>query len=250
MDELFNKIETFVSKSDIIQMSTVEGIIQNMMNNTGEYITNFSMKAVKIISDSILGVPTFIIKLIITIVSSFFFMVDYDKVINFVNSYIPEDRKEFVQKLKYYGVSTLGAYAKSYILLFLLTFIELTIGFNLIGIPYATIIALTVAIFDILPVLGTGGILIPWSIIGFAISNFKIGIGMMVLYLIITAIRNTLEPKIIGTQIGLHPLATLISMYLGLHIFGIVGMFIFPITLAVFTSINKNKEQTKEKLLN
>ena len=115
------------------------------------------------------------------------------------------------------------------------------------GIPYAPIIGLMVAIFDILPVLGTGGILLPWTVVLLVMKNFSMGIGMFVLYLVITIIRNTMEPKLVGKQIGLHPLATMISLYVGLKVIGFWGMLIFPTSLAVLSSMRKElKEAEKE----
>ena len=105
------------------------------------------------------------------------------------------------------------------------------------------IIALLIAIFDILPVLGTGGILLPWTVILLVMKNYPMGIGMFALYIIITIIRNTLEPKIVGKQIGLHPLATMISLYVGLKLMGFWGMLIFPTSLAIISSMKKEIQE-------
>ena len=138
--------------------------------------------------------------------------------------------------------NTITIYVKSYSLLFLLTFVELLIGFSILKIDYAPLISTIVAIFDILPILGVGGVLLPWSVIGFMTDNLFIGIGVLILYLIIAFIRNIAEPKLVGDQIGLHPLATLIFMYLGLQFLGFLGMFLFPVTLSVI--VGMKREQT------
>jgi len=104
---------------------------------------------------------------------------------------------------------------------------------------------LMIAVFDILPVLGTGGILLPWTVVLLVMKNFTMGIGMFVLYLVISIIRNTMEPKLVGKQIGLHPLATMISLYVGLKIMGFWGMLIFPTSLAVLSSMKKEIEEKK-----
>lgn len=118
-------------------------------------------------------------------------------------------------------------------MLFLLTFAELSIGFLILRIPYAILLGLAITLFDILPVLGTGGFLLPWAAILFLIKNTPLAVGILVLYLIITVVRNIMEPRLVGKQIGLHPLATLMAMFLGLKLVGIVGMFLFPIGLTV-----------------
>ena len=135
----------------------------------------------------------------------------------------------------------ISVYIKSYSLLFLLTFVELGIGFLILRVDHAILLATLISIFDLMPILGTGGILLPWALISLLFGDWFRAIGMLVLYLIITGIRQTLEPQIVGKQIGLHPLATLAAMLLGLKLFGIVGMFGVPVLLAVSTAMYRAK---------
>ena len=97
-----------------------------------------------------------------------------------------------------------------------------------------------IAVFDILPILGTGGILLPWAAVLFVMGNKPLAAGILILYVIITVIRNIVEPKIVGKQIGLHPLVTLMAMFLGLKTFGIIGMIVLPVSLAVLINLEKN----------
>ena len=217
----------------------INGVFQNFIGNIGNYISSFSMNAIRAITGGIAGIPGLIIKLILMIISCFFFLLDYDKIMAFLASLIPKGKEKSFETVKWYVKNTLLVYIRSYSLLFFMTYVELSIGFQILGIPYAPIIGLMVAVFDILPVLGTGGILLPWTVVLLVMKNYTMGIGMFVLYLIITIIRNIMEPKLVGKQIGLHPLATLISLYVGLKILGFIGMLVFPTTLAVLSSMKK-----------
>ena len=102
----------------------------------------------------------------------------------------------------------------------------------------STIIWLLISIFDILPVLGTGGVMIPWILISFLQGDYRQGLSLLVVYVIITIIRNIIEPRIVGEQIGLHPVLTLMSMFVGNHLFGIVGLFGLPILLSLLRYLN------------
>lgn len=237
LNELYGLIATQISFADVEIADRLNAVFQNLIGNIGDFVSGFSMNAIRLITSGIAGIPGLIIKLILMIVSCFFFLMDYDKVMNFFSGLLP--KKKEVETVKWYVKNTLLVYIRSYTLLFLLTYVELSIGFQLIGIPYAPIIGLMVAVFDILPVLGTGGILLPWAVILLIIKKIPMGIGMFVLYLVIAVIRNILEPKLVGKQIGLHPLATLISLYVGLKVVGIWGMLIFPTTLAVLNSMRR-----------
>lgn len=127
---------------------------------------------------------------------------------------------------------------RSYLLIMSITFIELSIGLSVIGIPNAVLIAFMIAIFDILPVLGTGGIMIPWTIITFIQGNYQVSIGILVVYVIVTIVRNILEPKIVGGQLGLHPVVALMSMFIGANLIGVIGLFGFPITLSLLKHLS------------
>ena len=221
----------------------INGVFQNFIGNIGNFISSFSVNAIKAITSGIAGIPGLIIKLILMIISCFFFLLDYDKIMAFFVSLIPKGKEKNFETIKWYVTNTLLVYIKSYSLLFLMTYVELSIGFQILGIPYAPIIGLMVAIFDILHVLGTGGILLPWTVVLLVMKNIPMGIGMFVLYLVITVIRNTMEPKLVGKQIGLHPLATMISLFVGLKVVGFWGMLIFPTTLAVLSSMKKEIQE-------
>ena len=94
------------------------------------------------------------------------------------------------------------------------------------------------AIVDILPVLGTGTVLIPWGLISCFLGTVGQGVGILILYLIITAVRQFLEPKIIGQQVGLHPIVTLICIFAGGKVMGIWGIFLFPVMATVLKKMN------------
>lgn len=128
---------------------------------------------------------------------------------------------------------------KGYILLMLITFTELTIGLLLIGQSNAILLAAIICVIDILPVLGTGAVVIPWALISLFTGNILKAIGLILMYIVITIIRNFLEPKVIGNQVGLHPLITLLSMFCGLRLLGFVGLFGFPLTLIVLNDLYK-----------
>ncbi|MBQ7776651.1 MAG: sporulation integral membrane protein YtvI [Lachnospiraceae bacterium] len=235
-------VEKTLASMDVEIANEIDALFNTYLDNIGEYIKTFSVNAIKVISGSLSGIPGFLIKLIIMIISTFFCMIDYNKIMVFLISCVPKGKEDMVMNLARYFKNTILIYLKSYSLLFLLTYSELTIGFTILGIPYAPLIGLLVAVFDILPILGVGGILLPWAAILLVMKNIPMAIGMLVLYLVITFVRNTIEPKLVGGQIGLHPLATLIFMYLGLKFLGFLGMFLFPVTLAVFVSMKQGKE--------
>ena len=124
-----------------------------------------------------------------------------------------------------------------------ITFVELLIGLTVFGISNSGMWSLMIAFLDILPVLGVGTVLIPWGLSCLITGRALLGIELLVLYIIITIIRNIIEPKMVGTSLDLHPLATLITMIVGARMFSAVGMFGFPLALSFFQLRKKKQAQ-------
>ena len=137
------------------------------------------------------------------------------------------------RRLKRLGQS----YLRACLLLGLTTFLLTFIGLAVLRIPYAFLLAILLAVVDLLPLLGTGIILIPWAALCLLLGQVKLGIGLLILYGVSTLVRQILEPKLIGDGLGLHPLASLGAMYAGLRLFGVWGMILSPLVTAAVVSI-------------
>lgn len=190
------------------------------------------------------NIPSILIGVVIGIVAWIFFTKDYNFIVNFIKLQLPEGKKNILSDFKQIFSKTVLKMVRAYALIMFITFCELFIGFsilNLIGVSnnsYAAIIAVGIAIFDILPVAGSGGILIPWAVISLILGNTGQAVGLIIIYIIISVIRQYIEPKIVGTSLGVHPIVTLAGLYFGLKLFGFMGMFIVPIAVMTLRAFN------------
>lgn len=190
------------------------------------------------------NIPSALIGIVIGIVAWIFFTKDYDRIVAFIRLQLPSSRKNMLGEIKQIFSKTVLKMFRAYGLIMLITFLELFLGFSilrLLGIMennYAVLIAAAIAIFDILPVAGSGGILIPWALVSLISGNIPQAIGLVVIYVIISIIRQYIEPKIVGDSLGVHPLVTLAGLYFGLKLFGFLGMFIVPITVMTIKAFN------------
>lgn len=175
------------------------------------------------------GVPKFVLSSLIMIIASIYFAKDFDDIRRFFKEFIEQRNWSWVFNFKEILQSKTARLLRGYFLIILLTFFELSVGLMLLKVKYALIIAAVTAVVDILPILGSGTVLIPWAVISALSGNSGLGIGLVVLYLIITAIRNFAEPRIIGSKIGVHPLVMLAAVFLGLTLFGAVGVIAAPL---------------------
>lgn len=212
-----------------------------LVQTTGTRMSEISVERVEHVSGYAKKIPSFMIKIMMTVVATFFLAADYERITVFLMRLLPKRGREHVLTVKNYMFEVLGAYVKSYSILMFLTFMELCIGLGILGVPYFPVIAFGIALFDILPVLGTGGILIPWAVVSVILGDYRLAVGIAILEVVIMVVRNILEPRIVGKQIGLHPFATLVALFVGLKIGGIVGMIGFPVCLSIAVQLGKEK---------
>lgn len=243
--EMLEWLQGVLVTLDPALVNAVDDFSNQIFTNLGSSISAISITAITALSGVIYKVPSFFVMTLITVIATFFISSDYDNITCFILRQLTPKYQALVLDIKSYGGSTLLKYAKSYAFIIFVTFSELSVAFFLLKVSNPMVLAFVISIFDILPVLGVGGILIPWGILSLLQGNYAFGIGILIVYLIITVIRQILEPKIIGSQVGLHPVATLIAMFIGAKFFGIIGLFLFPISLVI---IKKLSEAGKIKL--
>ena len=240
---------------DSIYTSVSENITQffgNLINDFDVSKLGINMSSITSgLSNGISGVysvvkniPSILIGVVIGIIAWILFTKDYKKVVKFIKLQLPDKHKNLLSETKKIFSSTILKMCRAYGLIMFITFCENFLGLtilNLIGVmknSYVFVIAICIAVFDILPVAGSGGILIPWSPIALVSGNVGQCVGLLILYAVITVIRQYIEPKIVGDSLGVNPLVTLAGLYFGLKLFGFMGMFIVPICVMTLKAFN------------
>lgn len=209
-----------------------------MWENFGNLIAEGATKLVGLL----LSVPTMIINTVITILALIFFTKDRIYVIDMLEHHMPKAWiKKCVEVCKEV-FSTIGGYIRVYAKILFITFVELYIAFTIINaigfdIEYPLILAIFIAILDILPILGVGTVLIPWSLFMLVTGNWGFALALIITYGTIFCIRQFLEPKLVSKQFGIHPLITLFAMYAGYKSSGVFGLILGPIFLMVLRCI-------------
>lgn len=208
-------------------------------------------------------IPSILIAVLISIIASLFITCDYDKYVEIMYRMLSKERADKVRKTKDLLTGILGKMLKSYIMIMFITFCEICIGLNILKVigvydgGYILAISMGTAVLDILPVFGTGAVMIPWIIYNFIVGNAPLAIGLFVVYTIITIVRQIMEPRLVAMNVGVPPLVTLAGMYIGLQTFGAIGIIIVPVTFVLIKALNsegiihlwgeKSEEKPKEK---
>lgn len=174
-------------------------------------------------------IPFWLTTLAFSILCSVFISMDYNAVASFLLRQFPPKLRPLLLRCKDFLFGSLLGMLKAYSILLLLTFAQLWIGFWLLGIEQPLLWALILALLDFLPFIGTGLVLIPWGIFQLLNGRSALGIGLLILYAILTVVHNLMEPKLVSSSTGLHPLVTLVAMYAGLRFFGFAGLLAAPL---------------------
>ncbi len=217
----------------------ISQVISNFLEGMQSYLLELSTNALSALAGVSAKLPLFLISLVFTILSSLFISMDYDAVISFLKRQIPEKNKTMLVDIRTYLGKTIAGYIRAYLILMFLTFVELSVGFLALRVSNPFGIAAITAIADVLPVVGTGTVLLPWAVISLFQQRVYLAIGLGLLYLIITAVRHFVEPKIIGDQLGLPPILSLLCIYLGFIWFGVFGAILFPVIMNIILCLQR-----------
>ncbi|NDI35915.1 sporulation integral membrane protein YtvI [Chengkuizengella sediminis] len=133
--------------------------------------------------------------------------------------------------------NSIFGFIRAQVILSSLTYIVALTGLLILGVDYALVIALLIIFVDLLPILGTGSFIMPWAVYNFIIGNIFVGVGLVVLFLVITVFRRIVEPKILGKSIGIGALSALISLYIGFQLMGLVGLFLGPLVVILYQAM-------------
>jgi len=217
----------------------LERTIRDSLGSVVGSISAFLQSLLNYLLDMVKLLPQLFLFIVISLVASFFMSRDREKISRFVYKQMPEGWRNKIRTMKEDLFAALVGFIKAQSILISVTFIELLIGYSLIGVKYVFSLALITAVVDALPVLGTGTILIPAAAINLIMGNVPKALAFIALYIVILIVRQFLEPKVVAQSLGLHPLVTLISIYVGLQLFGIIGLFLGPIIVVIIKALQK-----------
>lgn len=221
------------------------GFTKQVNDTINSFISSGSSKLggfIKGLISFITSIPTVILYICITILATFFISLDRDEIVSFLEQQLPKSWLDKVFNIKTDMFTVLGSYIKAQIILMTICFFEILVCLNLLSflglnVPYPLLMSIIICIIDALPILGAGTILIPWAVISFALSDIKLGIALIIIYLFVLSVRQMLEPKLVSQNLGVHPLITLISMYSGFKIFGVMGFLIGPVVMIILKNV-------------
>ena len=234
IDKVYSLLGYFPEGFDEQVKNSINGFIRMGTSKLGSFINS--------LINFITSIPTIILYICITILSTFFISLDKNKIMAFLEQQFPKSWIKKVYNIKREMFNVLGSYIRAQIILMTICFFELLISFNILSflkfnLQYPLIFSIVICIIDALPILGAGAVLLPWSLISFVTGDINLGLALLIIYFLVLSVRQMLEPKLISQNLGVHPLVTLISMYSGFKFFGVIGFLIGPVVMIILKNV-------------
>lgn len=224
---IFPELETFFQTSYQSINQTILNFVERISNTVLSSLTGFAG-----------AITNTLVKTVFTVISSFIFTLELHRIEGFLKRQMGDRTLAIYENILFTTGNTAFRFIRAYVIIITVTFIELSIAFKLMDFNNPFILAILIALFDVLPVVGTGTVMIPWALYTLIMGDFGMALKLIITYLIITVVRQAIEPKVVGDQIGLHPILVIMGLYVGGRLFGFAGMFLLPLTVVVLKKLN------------
>ncbi len=199
------------------------------------WLTSLAGRAPALVS----SVSSFAISSVVFIMASYFITSDYPRLRFLITDRVPAGTRAFCGTVKRIFMKAFGGYLKSQLLLTMGVFLILTIGFLVMRQPYGLLLAAGLAVLDFIPIIGAGTVMVPWAVVDLITGNYRGAVSLLIVWGIIAVFRRVAEPKILGDQTGLSPILSLVGIYVGMRLGGVLGMILGPLLLLVFLNLAK-----------
>lgn len=202
----------------------------------GNFISSISTPTLAAVGNFAMQLPTVIIGIIMCLLGSYFFVAEKEQMTEVLQKVMPESVLLRFRQIKGSLFKAVGGYFKAQLKIEIWIYLLLVIGFLILGIDHVLLISLGVAVMDFLPFFGTGTIMVPWAIVEFMSSDYKMTIGILLIWGVSQLVRQIIQPKIVGDSIGVAPIPTLFLLYIGYMLGGVLGMIVaVPLGLIIWT---------------
>lgn len=219
-------LESIISELPQNIQESLEEAQKDIGDITGQAVGKISQFTVDKAGTFARNIPGILISIIFSILSAYFFIADRDRILEFGRNHTPQIIQEKWRMMAESFKMVFGGYFKAQFKIMAVIGVILFIGMLILKVRFAILVAILVAFLDMLPFLGTGTVLIPWAVFKLLSGDIRYAVGLVILYLVTQLVRRIIEPKLVGDSIGMNPLATLIFMYIGYRVGGVLGMIL------------------------
>lgn len=232
LKQIGQNLDVFMDKLPIDVRNALSGAGEQLDSFFADLVSRISTPTITAVGSFAKQLPNMIIAIIMCLLSAYFFVAERDYMIRFFRKHMPFSIRKRWDLLKRSLKRAVGGYFKAQLKIEVFVYIVLLIGLSVLGIEYAVVIAFGIAVLDFLPFFGTGAVMVPWAIVKFLSSDYKMTIGLLIIWGAGQLLRQVIQPKIVGDSIGMPPIPTLFMLYIGYKVAGVLGM-IFAVPVGI-----------------
>lgn len=234
--EIGDKLSVLYARFPLNFQETMQKAAEALSNYVGDLIGRIGSPTIEAVGNFAKQIPSILIAVIMTLLSAYFFVAEKHTLSKFFEDYMPKSLRSRFLLMKRSLTRAVGGYLKAQLRIEVWMYLLLVIGFTILQVDYALLIALGVAFLDLLPFFGTGTVLVPWTIIKLLSGDYTMAIGLMIIWGVGQLARQLIQPKIVGDSIGMAPLPTLFLLFIGYKVAGVIGMILaVPIGIIIYT---------------
>ena len=241
LQSTLDQVEVLLSNLLTLVPPQVTELVQHVVDSLLEWLNvavpDLLANVGLIAGQKAMGVPSLVIALVIFIMATYLLTADYPYLRTRVAQHLDEGLLHFLTQVRTISLGAFGGYLKAELLLSVGVFFILLIGFFLIRQPYGLLLALGLAVMDFIPIIGAGTVMVPWAFIALFMGDYSTAIEQMVIWGIIALFRRVMEPKFVGDQTGLSLILSLVSIYVGMQLGGVLGMILGPTVLLIVLNL-------------
>ncbi len=219
LENLFNGFPLELQTELINAFDQLDNTLATLTDGVGTY-------TVSRISLLVMNIPSVLISIIMCLLSAYFFVSEREAFLMFFKKRLSLSLLERIQNVSGYLRKAVGGYVIAQLKIEIYVYVLMVVGFMILGIRYGILIALGIAVLDMLPFFGTAIILVPWALIQLFESDYKMTIGLLIIWGLGQLLRQFIQPKIVGDSIGVHPIPTLFFLFIGYNVGGVIGMIL------------------------
>ncbi|MBO4377996.1 MAG: sporulation integral membrane protein YtvI [Clostridia bacterium] len=210
-------------------LSTANRLLNNALSSIGSAAANLSGRIASITISTATSLPRIILSIVFIVMGTFYFSYDRERIGDFFRRTFPTSVIKDFHLVKDGVFTAFFGQIRAQIFISFILMLIIIAGLFLLGQPYALLIGFLIGLGDVLPVIGAGLFLNSWAIVELLLGNYSLAIALFVLYLVVVVVRQIIEPRIVGRQLGLYPLVTMVSMFAGFQLYGALGLIGGPL---------------------
>ena len=235
LSEASERLQAALHRISYLRQLDVADFGSVLQDAANSLLSNYKEPTVSAIGDIAGSIPDMFVKVIMGLVATYFFIADRERLLAALEQHMPEHFRQKTLVIYTQILRAVGGYFKAQFKIMGVIYVVITVGLIILKVNYAWLIGFAIAFLDMLPVFGTGTVLVPWAAIKVFSGNFTTAAGMVVLYGVSLVVHQVIQPKLVGESVGLDPFVTLFFMYIGYQFKGVLGMIIaIPVGMIVF----------------